>query len=150
MQDEFPIMIDCPHCEETVQATPARPWFDHQLDYRIGIVQCSRCFNPIVAFQDFLGPVGPHEQEEYSPAERLWPSPDIPLSSDIPEMIHTSLSEARKCILCGTYTASIAMTGRGLEGMCHHFKTKKTMLFEGLKELLAREIIDKRLYQRGR
>jgi hypothetical protein len=39
------------------------------------------------------------------------------------------------------------MTGRAIEGMCHQFKTKKTTLFDGLKELLQKDIIDKRLYQ---
>jgi rRNA maturation protein Nop10 len=146
-EDKDPIMIDCPHCGDRVQASPARPWLNHQYEYRIGIVQCLKCFNPLVAHQDFLGPQGPDGIEEYSEAQRLWPSPEAPLSLHIPEMIRVSLSEARKCLSCGTYTASVAMTGRAVEGMCHHFKTKKTTLFDGLKELLDREVIDKRLYQ---
>lgn len=146
-EDKEPILIDCPHCADRVQAAPARPWLDHQYEFRIGIFWCLKCSNPLVAHQYFLGPVGPHGEEEYSESQRLWPSPEVTLSLDIPEMIRASLIEARKCLSCGTYTASVAMTGRALEGMCHHFKTKKTMLFEGLKELLDREVIDKRLYQ---
>lgn len=142
-----PILIDCPHCGERVQASLAQPWINHEYTYRIGIAQCHKCHNPLVAHQDFLGPVGPLGREEYSEAQRLWPSPEVVLSLDIPEMIRVSLTEARKCLSCGAYTASVAMTGRGIEGMCHHFKTKKSMMFEGLKELLYREVIDKRLYQ---
>lgn len=140
------VMIDCPHCEEFVQAPPARPWFEHELD-RIWILQCPRCYRPLVAFQKFLGPVGPYEQEEYAAAERVWPFPDVTLSTEIPDVIHTSLSEAQKCLSCRAYTASVAMTGRGLEGLCYHFKTKETTLFEGLKELRAQGIIDDCLYQ---
>ena len=146
-EDKDPIIIDCPYCSDRVQASPVRPWLDHEYDYRIGIVQCLRCFNPLVAHQEFLGPQGPHEIEEYSEAQRLWPSPEAAVSLQIPERIRSSLSEARKCLSCGTYTASVAMTGRAIEGMCRHFKTKKMVLFEGLKELLDREVIDKRLYQ---
>src|SRR6266851_5228906 len=58
-EDKEPILIDCPHCADRVQASPARPWLDHQYEYRIGIVQCLKCFNPLVAHQDFLGPQGP-------------------------------------------------------------------------------------------
>jgi hypothetical protein len=147
VKEKDPIMIDCPHCADRVQASLVNPWKDHQYEYRIGIVQCHKCFNPLVAHQDFLGPQGLYDIEEYSEAQRLWPSPEAVISLHIPEMIRVSLSEARKCLCCRAYTASVAMTGRAIEGMCHHFKTKKTMLFEGLKELLAREIIDKRLYQ---
>jgi hypothetical protein len=41
------------------------------------------------------------------------------------------------------------MTGRALEAMCHHFNTKGQTLAGGLRELLDREIIDKRLHQWG-
>jgi hypothetical protein len=145
MQEET-IIIDCPHCEERVQAAAARPWVDHDYEYRIGVVTCPKCYNPLVAYQDFLGPQGPHGIEEYGEAQRLWPSPEAVLSMRIPELIRASLAEARKCVSCGTHTASVAMTGRALEALCHHFKTKKTTLFDGLKELWARDIIDQRLY----
>jgi hypothetical protein len=147
MEDDIPTaMVECPDCEAVVQAAPARPWLQHELD-RIGILQCPRCYRPLVVFQRFLGPVGPYEQEEYGTAERVWPVPAGVLPHEIPEIIHSSLTEAQKCLACGTYTASVAMTGRGLEGLCRHFKTSKLSLFEGLKELLTRKIIDDRLYE---
>jgi hypothetical protein len=34
------------------------------------------------------------------------------------------------------------MSGRAIEAMCRHFATKRETLFEGLKELHEREIID--------
>lgn len=142
------IIIDCPYCEQRVQAScPAEHWRWQQLEYRIAIVQCSRCFNWLVARQNFLGPIGPYEQEEYSEAQRLWPSPRVTLSLQIPEIIRTSLDEAQRCLDCGSYTASVAMTGRVLESICQHYNTREGNLFNGLKELQEREIIDKRLYQ---
>jgi Domain of unknown function (DUF4145) len=143
---EEKIFIDCPHCSERVEASLLRPWLDHQYEYRLGFVWCGRCENLLIAYQDFLGPIGKSGAEEYSEAQRVWPSPEVTLSLRIPDVIRLSLVEARKCLSCGTHTASVAMTGRGIEGLCHHFKTKRKDLFEGLKELLDREIIDKRLY----
>ncbi len=41
------------------------------------------------------------------------------------------------------------MVGRALEGICVHQKTKAKTLAPGLKELLNKEIIDKRLFTWG-
>jgi hypothetical protein len=71
------------------------------------------------------------------------------LSPSIPAKIRDSLEEADKCIRSGAFTAAVAMTGRALEAMCRHFGTKSDVLAGGLKELLDREIIDKRLFQWG-
>jgi hypothetical protein len=43
--------------------------------------------------------------------------------------------------------ACAVMCGRALEGVCRHFKTSSSYLAGGLKELLEKEIIDKRLFQ---
>ncbi len=67
----------------------------------------------------------------------------------IPETIRTCLLEARKCLHATAYTACVAMSGRAIEAMCRHFETKKETLFEGLKELHERSVIDARLYQWG-
>jgi len=138
--------IDCPNCSARVEATLLQKWLAHNLD-RMAFVWCSRCDSILVGFQQFLGPVGIHGEEEYSETQRLWPMPAVVLSDEIPEIIHSSLTEAQDCLTCGTYTASVAMTGRALEGLCRHFNTSKPMLFEGLTELLKRQIIDARLYQ---
>src|ERR1039458_6147822 len=141
------VLVDCPHCAARVEAKFTRDGLDHDCVFRLGLVKLLEFGNPLVIHQDFLGPVGPNGDEEYSDAQRIWPSPDTVVSLLIPDVIRASLEEARKCLSCGTNTASVAMTGRGIEGMCHYFKTKKASLFDGLKELLQREIIDKRLYQ---
>jgi len=39
------------------------------------------------------------------------------------------------------------MSVQAIEGICREYETKSDKLFTGLKELLAREIIDKKLYQ---
>jgi uncharacterized protein DUF4145 len=138
--------IDCPQCSTRVEATLLQDWLMHDLD-RMAFVWCARCRNVLVGFQQFLGPVGEHGEEEYSETKRLWPMPAVSLSDDIPQIIYSSLTEAQQCLSCGSYTASVAMTGRALEGLCHHFTTSNATLFDGLKELLTRGIIDTRLYQ---
>jgi ferredoxin-NADP reductase/ferredoxin len=59
------------------------------------------------------------------------------------------LEEAQRCLPAGAFTASVVMSGRGIEAMCQHFKTKNTSLFGGLKELHDKQIIDARPYEWG-
>jgi len=153
-EDKEPIMIDCSHCAVRVQASPVHPWVGHIPHDRIGIVQCPRCFNPLVSHQEFHGPVGPHQVEEYSEARRVWPSPEFIPSEHIPEAVSVSLNEAQKCLLCGAYTASVAMAGRALEAIGRHFhaggKAQQLMLGRGLDELYKNQVIDNRLYEWGK
>ena len=123
--------------------------------YRISLLRCPGCQNVLVA-QEWLSIPDETDDdnnvvqpEEWSAATRLWPEPVVPLSSAIPATIRKSLVEARACVLATAYTASVAMSGRAIEAMCRHFNTKKDSLFEGLKELHERKIVDDRLYNWG-
>jgi hypothetical protein len=61
--------------------------------------------------------------------------------------VRVSLDEAERSFRASAYLASAVMCGRALEGICRHFNTKSAYLGGGLKELLDREIIDKRLFE---
>jgi hypothetical protein len=88
-------------------------------------------------------------KDEWSTASRVWPEPVSQLAMSIPETIRTCLLEARKCLHATAYTACVAMSGRAIEAMCRHFGTTKQTLFEGLKELHEKTVIDARLYEWG-
>jgi len=87
------------------------------------------------------------EPDTWSARTRVWPEPDSDIPASIPSLIRSSLVEANLCLRTGAFTASVVMTGRALEAMCRHFETKSKIMAQGLKELLDREIIDKRLFQ---
>ncbi|MGA3028021.1 MAG: DUF4145 domain-containing protein [Bryobacteraceae bacterium] len=72
---------------------------------------------------------------------------EISLSLAIPEQIRRSLFEAHTCLKSKAYIASVVMSGRALESICHHFETKSMYLNGGLKELLQSGIIDTRLFE---
>ncbi|MDH4202963.1 MAG: DUF4145 domain-containing protein [Phycisphaerae bacterium] len=55
--------------------------------------------------------------------------------------------DARKCYKAKVYDACAVMSGRTLEGICKHYKTKGNTLAAGLKELKDSGVIDERLYQ---
>jgi hypothetical protein len=153
------MLIDCTHCQARVNAEllkaaeyRAEDWPD---SYQVALLRCPECKHLLVGEQALLKPEGynhPFEEdpEKWSDASRVWPEPTPQLLAlSIPETIRTCLLEARKCLHATAYTACVAMSGRAIEAMCRHFGTKKDMLFEGLKELHEKGIIDKRLYEWG-
>jgi hypothetical protein len=151
------MLIDCPHCQARVdgkilqQAGHHEPvaWPD---SYQIALLRCPECAHLLGGEQFLELPEGyEHDdsKEVWGGIHRVWPEPISHLPHAIPESIRACLLEARKCLQATAYTACVAMSGRAIEAMCGHFGTKKKMLFEGLKELHEREIIDKRLYEWG-
>jgi hypothetical protein len=153
----FFMLIDCTRCHARVDAeVKALTQFHDEEEwpesYQIGLLRCPQCRHILVAMQDLLEPGGFNKLEDpdkWSDAVRLWPEPFSVIALSIPETIRTCLLEARKCLHATAYTACVAMSGRGIEAMCRHFGTKSPHLFEGLKELHEKTIIDKRLYEWG-
>jgi hypothetical protein len=144
------MIIECPYCKAKVEAKEiaTHESFDPYADpapFRAILLECPVCENSILAGQDLID-IGP-DKAEWSPASRLWPSPKRYLPWTIPHLIRSSLEEADRCLRANAYIASVAMSGRALEGICRHFKTESPYLGGGLKELLKRGVIDTRLFQ---
>jgi hypothetical protein len=152
------MLIDCTHCQARVNAEVLKlaaygesveEWPDA---YQLALLRCPECTHLLVGEQSLVMPRGFNSADEsavWSNATRVWPEPVSQLATSIPETIGTCLLEARKCLHATAYTACVAMSGRGIEEMCRHFKTKKETLFEGLKELHDKGVIDARLYEWG-
>ena len=155
------MLIDCTHCQARVNGEvlkldahyESEPGDDYPTaGYRVGLLNCPECRHILVAHQILLKPGGfdaMGDPDEWSGAVRVWPDPVSQLAMSIPESVRACLLEAHKCLHATAYTACVAMSGRAIEAMCRHFGTKREMLFEGLKELHEREVIDKRLYEWG-
>ena len=144
------MLIHCPHCIARVNAevkgAVQRCESESELT-RISLSECPACGRAIVGQDELLQSGGYGDPNIWSVAIRVWPQPDIDVPVSIPALIRASLVEANLCLRAGAFTASVAMTGRALEAMCHHFQTKGRTLAQRVKELLDREIIDKRLFQ---
>ena len=103
-------------------------------------LQCPSCDLPMLAEQE--GSPG-RDKMDWDPPRRVWPEPPN-FSHIIPRNVRDSLTEAARCCECGAFTASVAMTGRALEGLVRH-RTTKQCLGDGITELHNLGIIDKRL-----
>ena len=143
------MIIECSYCKAKVDAKvlAQHDEFDPEEDafpFRASLLVCPSCKNSMLAGQELVDTRGGNQI--WNSASRLWPSPKQYLSLDIPAVVRNSIEEARKCLAARAYTAAVAMSGRALEGICRHFKTKSQYLGGGLKELRDREIIDSRLF----
>lgn len=148
------MLIECPYCRSRVDSKvegecilPKDPHDQEPFDAKISVGKCSHCANVLVGLQE------EHEHPDYgnywSEAERVWPQPKRTISLSIPDIVKSSLEEADRCFSAGAFTACVVMCGRAIEGICVHHKTKGKTLNNGLKDLLDKEIIDKRLYNWG-
>jgi len=147
------MVIECPACRITVDSKvlskhmepmePDEPFPGAQTVF----LECPRCKGALVGIQEAF------EDEEgatcWPQPTRVWPSPKRALSSTLPPIVRLSIEEADKCFQIGAHLACAVMCGRTLEGICRHFGTKSQQLGGGLKELLEKETIDRRLYEWG-
>lgn len=143
--------IECPECETVVdgKVISKHTSFDdvNFLEFKVVLLECPVCKDSIVGGSEKYE-VAPNKYE-WDSLRRLWPQPETNIPFEIPNIARNSLLEARICFKAKAYSACVVMSGRTLEGVCLHYKTKKSTMAQGLKELKDREVIDKRLYQWG-
>lgn len=144
------MVVECPYCEARVDGSIVAQHIDppdELLDahFRATLLACPNCRNSLLAGESEVG-YSEHTGPVWDSPTRVWPSPDKDFSWHIPKIVRASLEEANKCFKARAYAACAVMCGRSLEGICRHYKTKSNYLGGGLKELLARELIDKRLF----
>jgi hypothetical protein len=144
------MIIECPTCESKVDA---KVLATHESSdeytglYKVTFLECPVCKNSMLACQDTFQ-TG-LDDFDWSEPGRVWPQPEKYVSSYLPEIVRNSLEEAKKCFKCKAYSACAVMCGRVLEAIWSEYKTKNKFLRGGLKELLDKQIIDKRIYEWG-
>ena len=143
------MIIECPYCESKVDG---KVLGEHGSDdpfpsYKVSLLVCPVCKNAILAGQEFIQ-TGTDEWN-WAVAKRLWPEPEKTPHWTIPDPVRDSLKEARKCYKATAHAACAVMCGRVLESICSEYNTKNKFLAGGLKELLDRQIIDKKIYKWG-
>jgi len=145
------MIIECHYCESKVDGKILGENKSCETDdspsFKVSLLECPVCKNVILAGQE-LYQTGPNEYE-WSDATRLWPEPERHLNWILPDLVRSSLEEAEKCYKTKAYNACAVMCGKALESICSEYKTKNKVLVGGLRELLDKQIIDKKIYEWG-
>lgn len=145
------MLIECPYCESKVDGKVIAEHKSNDdeigMEWKVVLLECPQCKNSVVGGHENIQ-VGP-EKWKWSDLTRLWPSEETNVSIEIPPIARNSLVEARTCFKAKAYSACAVMSGRTLEGVCIHHKTRNKNIAGGLKELRKKGIIDERLYEWG-
>ncbi|MBS3668003.1 DUF4145 domain-containing protein [Vreelandella boliviensis] len=147
------MIIECNYCKANVDAKVIATHESNDPEepgpFHVSLVECPSCGNALVAGQ-YEWPVGLEGEFVLDKPDRMWPEQKKYISLVIPEGIRTSIEEAQRCLSGNAYIACTSMSGRALEGVCRHYKTKAKSLNGALAELKDREVIDSRLHEWGK
>jgi len=145
------MIIECNYCESKVDGKVIAKHESYAEDepfaFKASLLECPVCKNVLLAGQELVQvSVDAHDWDN---ATRLWPQPEKYLDWTLPELVRDSMIEAKKCYRATAYKACAVMCGRVLESICSEYKTKNKFLGGGLKELLEKQLIDKKIFQWG-
>lgn len=138
--------VICPHCDRSVIAMPKG--YTKHYDPREGpperwtLLQCPSGHTLLVLQNEYNGSGMTFNDDE---PFRVYPPQERQLSNDIPERLRSTLDEARRCFRAKAYTATVAMTGRTLEGACDLHGVNEGVLYRSLEKMKEKGFIDGRL-----
>jgi len=144
------MIIECPTCEARVHAKVLAgreyPPTDDLEPRKYLFLECPSCKEVLLGYSEYewFGP----DKEGWGNPTRLWPEPKRHFDIVIPQLVRSSIEDARKCYQTKVYTACAVMCGRALEAICVE-KTAEKTLHKGLQKLKENNIIDDRLYRWG-
>jgi len=143
------MIIECSYCESKVDAKVLAQHEEEEPEgwerYKISLLECPACRNALVGLQEYIQVS--QEAFEWDTAVRVWPNPKKFIDWNIPDKVRESLGEASICYKSGVYNACVVMCGKALECICAEYKTESKVLYGGLKELLQKGVIDKRIFE---
>lgn len=144
------MIVNCHYCEARVDGIILTEHAEYVTNFDSpqlhSFLECPVCRSSILVGQECVGYDESKDAWFYGSIQRLWPEPEKYLGWKLPDLVHDSLEEARKCYRAKAYNACAVMCGKTLEGICFEYKCKSRTLANGLKELLNNNIIDKRFF----
>lgn len=149
LTQSFP--MHCPRCETVVAARLVNTYSireeeespDETLEFLF--LKCPECGRPFLAERTNYWVGGPHEWHYEQPTV-IYPA-ERALDASVPKAIADSYDEAQRCFRAAAFTASAVMCRRTAEAICVHHGKNKGVLAQRLKEMLADEIIERRMFE---
>ena len=136
------MVIECGMCDTFVDAKVLASYGynpDEGPPGEYTFLRCPKCSGPAVVVQEDYG-------DGLDSPFRVYPAQEDRLSFSIPEPIRNAYGEAWRCHRAKAFTAAAIMCRKTLEAICvAHGGTSKN-LFNALKELKDKGVIENRLY----
>lgn len=147
------MIYECAYCESKVDGKTLgehKFFGGDESPSKVTLLECPVCHDSGLVVQEIwegFSPTGEHVTGWDDPV-RVWPNAEV-IDWRLPMNVKLSLEEARRCFKAKAYNACAVMCGRTLESACAEFGLEGKMLAGGLKKLLDKEIIDKKIYLWG-
>jgi hypothetical protein len=145
------MILQCPFCVANVDCK-VHGEYEYQDDgmapTTVALLECPQCHTALISRSEAVG-VDDKSFLIWGDYQRVWPLGDKEVDYRMPSEIRNSIAEAKACYQVGAFNACAVMCGRALEGICVHYKLKNKMLAGGLKELVEKDIIDKKIFSWG-
>jgi Domain of unknown function (DUF4145) len=140
-------LVHCPKCNSrtigraitrTIDDAANYPW----IYFWYAAVECEVCSEVMIVQQS--KDIGPYERKI---PRMLWPRTSEEMSMTIPETLRREVGEAQACFRGASYTATVVMVRRTLEGLCVEHGLKSYPLFKALGQMKEQGLIDGRLLE---
>ena len=147
------MLQECDICKATVDAQELASYqgseleddgFVHLLHYTF--MKCPRCERPFVVSHE-ANPRFAEFPLWAQTAKTLLPQPYKRVDPNLPPTVRSAFEEALTCLRSGAYSATVLLSRKTLEAMCHENKINGNNLAQMLKTAMDANVIDGRLFQ---
>lgn len=142
------MLIQCPRCVVTYTVESlsnfVRNYSDDPVDrINYSFCKCPGCESPILTseYLEWNGATG----VEWAKPKVLYPNSDFRINSVIPENIKSALEECIKCYKANSFTATVIMCRRTIEGFALEKDVKEKTLMKSIGKLKELGIINEQL-----
>ena len=143
------MILECSYCNATVKGEIVASYVDENPHDWIDSTQytlckCPQCSSPILASQeyDFTG-----NEMEWGLPNKIYPSNQFHINPVIPEKLRKALVECIQCYKSNSYTATVIMCRRAIEGFCSIKGVEEKTLDKSIKKLKDDGVINEQLYE---
>jgi|LGOV01.1.fsa_nt_gb hypothetical protein len=142
------MIIDCPKCNQYVEVVESGgydyPAHQNGPGGRYRLVSCGICCRPMVVCQENLGNLA--DGDIWDQPFRVFPEDENFINPEWPAEIQNAYHEAVGCFKAHSYTATVIMCRKIIDGLCTLQGVNERNLDLSLKKLRDNGVIDTRLY----
>jgi hypothetical protein len=142
------MLLECPKCHITIETQEIGSYTiehdGHVGSQRFTLLKCPNCLDPLLAEERLeydYGIIG------WGIPQRIYPSDEFHINPIIPEHLRKSLKESIQCLRANSYTATVIMCRRTIEGFCKIKGVNGSNLAKSIEKLKGKEIINSQLYE---
>lgn len=143
------MLIDCINCNITIEGELIAEYssvdtYSPMDGLQYSMIKCPKCCQPVLIKSELIL-IG--NQIEWGQAVKIFPVDEFHVNPIIPEKIRNALLESIKCYKGNSYTATVIMCRRTLEGFCIVKGIEEKNLAKSIFKLKEKGIINDQLFE---